>query len=107
MQLKTRDIFLINAAYIATKIRAACADLLPIVVVIAFFQFIIIRKPLPNLDDILLGTGLVVIGLSMFIEGLEKALFPLGEGMAHALSRKGCYSSALLWASPPPWPNPP
>jgi hypothetical protein len=98
MQLKTRDIFLINAAYIATKIRAACADLLPIVVVIAFFQFIIIRKPLPNLDDILLGTGLVVIGLSMFIEGLEKALFPLGEGMAHALSRKGSLFWLLLFS---------
>ena len=98
MPLKARDIFLINAAYIATRIRAACADLLPIVVVIAFFQFIIIRKPLPNLDDILLGTGLVVIGLSMFIEGLEKALFPLGEGMAHALSRKGSLFWLLLFS---------
>jgi CBS domain-containing protein len=84
MQLKARDVFLINAAYIAQKIRAACVDLLPIVLVIAFFQFAIIRKPLPNMGDILLGTGLVVIGLSMFIEGLEKTLFPLGKGMAHA-----------------------
>ncbi|NCC30615.1 MAG: CBS domain-containing protein [Chloroflexia bacterium] len=84
MQLKARDVFLINAAYIAQKIRAACVDLLPIVLVIVFFQFAIIRKPLPNMGDILLGTGLVVIYLSMFIEGLEKTLFRLGEGMAHA-----------------------
>jgi hypothetical protein len=91
--MKTRDILLANLVYITKKIRAACTDLLPIVLVIGFFQFVIIRKPLPNLVDILLGTGLVVIGLSMFIEGLEKALFPLGEGMAHALTRKG----SLFW----------
>lgn len=93
MQLKTHEIFLANATYIAKKLRAACTDLLPIVLVIGLFQFVIIRKPLPNLGDILMGTGLVVIGLSMFIEGLERALFPLGEGMAHALTRKG----SLFW----------
>ena len=93
MQLKTHEIFLANATYIAKKLRAACTDLVPIVLVIGLFQFVIIRKPLPNLGDILMGTGLVVIGLSMFIEGLERALFPLGEGMAHALTRKG----SLFW----------
>jgi len=93
MQLKAHKIFLANAAYIAKKLRAASTDLLPIVLVIGLFQFVIIRKPLPNLGDILMGTGLVVIGLSMFIEGLERALFPLGEGMAHALTRKG----SLFW----------
>jgi len=91
--MKSHEIFFVNAAYIIKKLRSASTDLLPIVLVIAFFQFVIIRKPLPNLTDILLGTGLVVIGLSMFIEGLEKALFPLGEGMAHALTRKG----SLFW----------
>nr|WP_320011127.1 DUF1538 domain-containing protein [uncultured Desulfobulbus sp.] len=98
MQLKTHQIFLANATYIAKKLRAACTDLLPIVLVIGLFQFVIIRKPLPNLGDILMGTGLVVIGLSMFIEGLERALFPLGEGMAHALTRKGSLFWLLLFS---------
>ena len=40
----------------------------------------IIRKPLPAVGEILLGTGLVDIGLGIFIEGLERALFPMGEG---------------------------
>jgi hypothetical protein len=82
-----------NASYTLKKIWSACTDLLPIVLVIAFFQFVIIRKPLPNVGEILLGTGLVIIGLSMFIEGLERALFPIGEGMAHSLTRKG----SLFW----------
>jgi hypothetical protein len=87
--MKKSDIFIYNITYTLKKIRSAGTDLLPIVVVIAFFQFVIIRKPLPNVGEILVGTGLVVIGLSMFIEGLERALFPIGEGMAHALTRKG------------------
>jgi hypothetical protein len=87
--MKKSDIFIYNITYTLKKIRSAGTDLLPIVVVIAFFQFVIIRKPLPNVAEILVGTGLVVIGLSMFIEGLERALFPIGEGMAHALTRKG------------------
>jgi len=91
--MKTSQILVYHAAYTLKKIRSACIDLAPIVAVIAFFQFVIIRKPLPDFGEILLGTGLVVIGLSMFIEGLERALFPLGEGMAHALSRKG----SLFW----------
>jgi len=91
--MKSSQILIYHAAYALNKIRSACTDLLPIVAVITFFQFVIIRKPLPELGEILLGTGLVVIGLSMFIEGLERALFPLGEGMAHALTRKG----SLFW----------
>jgi hypothetical protein len=91
--MKTSQLLAYHATYILKKIRAACLDLAPIVAVIAFFQFVIIQKPLPNLEEILLGTVLVVIGLSMFIEGLERALFPLGEGMAHALTRKG----SLFW----------
>ncbi len=79
--------------YILLKIRTACADLLPIVVVIAFFQLVVIRQPLPNLGEMLFGAALVVIGLSMFVEGLEITLFPIGEGMAHALTRK----ASLFW----------
>lgn len=79
--------------YIFGRLKQASMDLLPIVLVIAFFQLIVIRQPLPQLGEMLFGVLLVVIGLSMFIEGLEMALFPLGESMAQSLSRKG----SLLW----------
>lgn len=86
---------------ILTKIRRAFTDLLPIVIVIAFFQAVIIRQPLPQLGDVLFGALLVVIGLTLFVEGLEMGLFPIGESMAQALARKGslfwllCFSFAL------------
>ena len=67
--------------------------MLPIVVVIAFFQIVIIREPLPNIGDILFGSVLVVIGLSLFVQGLETGLFPIGETLADALARKG----SIFW----------
>ncbi len=68
-------------------------DLLPIIVVIAFFQIIILQQPLPNLSDIFIGLILVVLGLTFFIYGLEMGLFPIGESMAQAFARKG----SLWW----------
>lgn len=80
------------------KLWTAATDLLPIVVVIAFFQIIVIRQPLPNAAGILGGMLLVVLGLALFIEGLEIALFPIGENMAQALTRKGSIAWLLLFA---------
>jgi len=68
-------------------------DLLPIALVIAFFQLVVLHQPIPNLGDIFFGTILVVLGLTFFIRGLEMGLFPIGEKMAHAFARKG----SVLW----------
>lgn len=84
--------------YILTRLRQAAMDLVPIVLVIAFFQLVLIRQPLPQIGEMLIGTLLVVIGLSMFIQGLEMALFPIGEEMAQALSRKGSLAWLLIFA---------
>jgi hypothetical protein len=76
-----------------SKLWGSAKDLLPIVLVIAFFQLVVLRQPLPDLGEVLLGTVLVVVGLTLFIQGLEMGLFPIGEAMAHALARKG----SLFW----------
>ena len=73
-------------------------DLLPIVVVIVFFQVAVIKQPLPALADILFGFALVVVGLSLFIQGLETGLFPIGETLADALARKGSIIWLLLFS---------
>ncbi len=68
-------------------------DLLPIVLVIVFFQFAVLQQPLPNIGQILLGVLFVIMGLTFFIHGLEQGLFPIGESMATAFARKG----SLFW----------
>ncbi len=68
-------------------------DLLPIILVISFFQLVVLQKPIPGLAEILEGIIFVVLGLTFFIQGLEMALFPMGENLAHAFARKG----SALW----------
>lgn len=73
-------------------------DLAPIVGVIAFFQLAVLQQPLPDLLELLGGLALVLVGLTLFIQGLELGLFPLGESMAHAFARKGSVAWLLLFA---------
>ncbi len=68
-------------------------DLLPILLVIGFFQLVVLQQPIPQLGRLLAGTLLVVAGLTLFVRGLEMGLFPIGEALAHAFARKG----SLFW----------
>jgi hypothetical protein len=75
--------------YVFLKLRSAFLDLLPIILVVTFFQLVILRQPFPQFGEIVFGSFLVLIGLMLFIEGLEMGLFPIGESMAYALAKKG------------------
>ncbi len=75
------------------KLWSSFRDLLPIILVIAFFQVVVLQQPMPNMGEAVFGGILVVLGLTLFIQGLEMGLFPIGESMAHALARKG----SLFW----------
>jgi len=61
-------------------------DILPIIAMIAVFQFMVIRRPMPNLRSVVIGFVYVLVGLSLFLLGLEQALFPLGRLMATQLT---------------------
>ena len=75
------------------SLRDSIRDVMPIVLVVAFFELVVLRQPVPNLARILGGAGMVVLGLALFVRGLEMGLFPLGEGMADGFARKG----SLAW----------
>jgi hypothetical protein len=80
------------------SLLASFRDLAPIIIVITFFQLIILRQPIPDLANILAGVALVVLGLTLFVQGLEMGLFPLGENMAYAFARKGSIAWLLAFA---------
>lgn len=61
-------------------------DVLPILLVIAFFQYLVIKRPIPHLRRVIVGIVLVIIGLDAFIVGLELGLFPIGESLAKDLT---------------------
>jgi len=73
-------------------------DLLPIVLVIAFFQIIVLQQAPENIFQIFIGLFFVVLGLTFFIFGLEQGLFPIGESMAHAFASKGSVFWLLTFA---------
>jgi hypothetical protein len=75
------------------SLLGSARDLLPILLVIAFFQLVILQQPIPNISSLLTGFLLVILGLTFFIQGLEMGLFPIGESMAFAFARKG----SLFW----------
>ncbi len=75
---------------LAVKTLVFVADstlhVLPIVVFLFAFQWLVIRKKMPNGGKIIVGFLFVVVGLGLFLEGLEQTLFPLGRMMAEQLT---------------------
>ena len=82
-----------NVDLLLKSLLGSFRDLVPIIFVVGFFQLVVLQQPIPNIGDILIGTFLVVIGLALFIKGLEMGLFPIGESLAYAFARKG----SLFW----------
>jgi hypothetical protein len=68
-------------------------DLLPIILVVAFFQIAIVRAVPENLSSIIIGLFIVAVGLALFIRGLEIGIFPIGENLATDFAKKG----SLFW----------
>jgi len=61
-------------------------DILPILLLVVFFQLFVLKQPIPHLKRVIQGGIYVVLGLALFLVGLEKALFPVGKIMAIQLS---------------------
>ena len=73
-------------------------DLAPILLIVAFFQLVVIRQPVDDLAGLLIGFLFVLFGLAIFIRGLNMALFPLGEALANALALRGSLTLLVIFA---------
>lgn len=60
-------------------------DVLPIIITILFFQYLVLKRSLNNPRRVALGFALVLIGLYAFVVGLKMGLFPIGSNMAAQL----------------------
>jgi len=83
---------------VSASLLNSVRDLMPIILVIGFFQLGVLQQPIPNFSEIALGIAFVVIGLSLFVYGLNMALFPIGEAMAYSFASKGSVSWLLIFA---------
>jgi nitrogen regulatory protein PII len=89
VEAKVSQATTITIESISTGILAVVRDVLPILAIIFFFQYGILKKKIENLTTVILGFGLVILGLYAFILGLEMGLFALGESMAYQLTQAG------------------
>lgn len=86
----------LSATYLFNGLVTTTLDVLPIIAIILFFQFVVLKKPLKHWQRVALGFVLVILGLQAFILGLEMGLFSLGETMAFELTALG--SSSIIYA---------
>lgn len=71
---------------LAKATRDVVVSILPILFLLFGFQRLVLRRPIPNVRGVVVGFGLVVVGMLLFLAGLEEALFPLGRVMADQLA---------------------
>ena len=57
------------------SVLSSVRDLLPIVLVVAFFQVVVLQEPVPNLERILVGSLLVVAASSPLVAPFIYTLF--------------------------------
>lgn len=79
-------------------LKSSFKDLLPIILVIAFFQTFILQQVPDGLLSITIGLFIVAVGLAVFIQGLEIGIFPVGENLAHEFAAKGSVAWLLAFA---------
>jgi hypothetical protein len=80
--------------------RDTVVAVIPIGVLLILFQVYVLRRPVPQVARVLTGFALVVAGMILFLAGLQKALFPLGEIMAGQLTDPEVVGSAVNGVQP-------
>ena len=64
-------------------------NLLPIIVVVAVFQFLVLQQVPEGLNSMMVGLGIVVLGIALFLQGLEMGVFPIGKSLSDEFAAKG------------------
>ncbi|MCK6262204.1 DUF1538 domain-containing protein [Vibrio sp. ZSDE26] len=77
---------MISLSHFINTFADTIINVFPIVIILFAFQVAVLRRPVNNLPKVIIGFIYVLLGLSLFLIGLELALFPLGETMARQLT---------------------
>lgn len=67
-------------------VMAMLRDIAPIAAILFGFQVLVLRRPINNPARVGVGMVFVLLGLALFLQGLQMALFPLGRVMAAQLT---------------------
>jgi hypothetical protein len=85
-----------NAATVMIQLRSfltalvtTLRDMVPILVTIGAFNVFVLGTLPENPGALILGLVAVLVGLTLFVRGLEMSLFPIGEALVDTMTRRG------------------
>jgi hypothetical protein len=64
-------------------------NLMPIIVVVSLFQFGVLQQVPEGLTSMIIGLAIVVVGVALFLQGLEMGVFPIGKSLSDEFAAKG------------------
>jgi len=96
--VQTSDPTLSAPLNVLLDLASMVRDVLPIIITILFFQYIVLKRGLSNPPKILFGFLLVIFGLYAFVVGLKMGLFPIGTSMAEQLINLEQFGFVYLFA---------
>lgn len=71
---------------LSEKILEVIRSVIPTVLVVILIHLFSVNLPLPSLYAFLIGTGCIMIGLTIFLLGVDLALIPVGEHMGKGIA---------------------
>lgn len=80
-------------------------DVLPVLLLVIFFQLAVLKQPIPHLKSVITGMVFVVLGLALFLQGLDLALFPIGRLMADQLTNPQFIEQGIDFFKHQTWDN--
>ena len=78
-------------------LMATARDVLPVLGLLVLFQTLVLKRAIPRPSRIIFGFGLVLVGMTCFLGGLDLALFPVGRSMALQLTQAAGTGEHLGW----------
>ncbi|QIT56100.1 DUF1538 domain-containing protein [Aquisalimonas sp. 2447] len=78
-------------------LKHAFRNLLPIIAVVSFFQFAVMQEVPDGLLSMVIGLGIVVLGVALFLQGLELGIFPIGKNLSNQLAKRGSLVLLMLF----------
>ena len=73
-------------AQVTETLGTTALDVVPIAAILFGFHALVLRRRPPHFRRVVVGFVYVVVGLALFLVGLDQALFPLGKIMAQQLT---------------------
>jgi hypothetical protein len=75
--------------HFTAKLLEVVGAILPLVAVVIILQFVIVRMPAGIFTQFLVGAAMVIVGMALFLLGLEIGILPMGKVLGAELPRRG------------------